>query len=72
MDMNEHFRDPLTAAIFAGIITIAYLHLKAKMNNEDTLQMSAYVKPAILNAILVFFIVFNGIGMKETISTKPF
>jgi len=34
--------------------------------------MSAYTKPAALVAILVFFIVSNGLGKKESISSEPF
>jgi hypothetical protein len=30
------------------------------------------MKPAALNAILVYFIVSSGLGAKETISTEPF
>ena len=33
---------------------------------------SAYVKPAILVAILVYFIVANGVAQRETISSEPF
>jgi hypothetical protein len=46
--------------------------MKAKLNNEGTLTTSAYAKPAALVMILVYFIVSNGIGKRETISTDPF
>ena len=70
--MDEYFRDPTSAAIIAGLITALYIHGKARLNDEGALATSAYVKPAILNAILVYFIVSNGIGKRETISTDPF
>mgnify|MGYP001030162782 FL=1 len=72
MEFEDYLRDPAWAAIIAGIITAGYIHLKSKLNNEGKLPASAYSKPAFLNAILVFFIVSNGIGGKETISTEPF
>jgi len=34
--------------------------------------MSTYAKPAALVAILVYFIVSNGIGKRETINTGAF
>ena len=40
--------------------------------NEGKLDLSSYTKPAALVAILVFFIVSNGLGKKETISSEPF
>jgi len=60
------------AALISGIITAIYIHAKAQLNNEGKLQLSAYSKPAALNAILVYFIVSNGIGQRESISTEPF
>ena len=72
MEFEDYLRDPAWAAIIAGIITAGYIHIKSKLNNEGKLPASAYSKPAFLNAILVFFIVSNGIGGKETRSTEPF
>ena len=72
MEFEDYLRDPAWAAIIAGIITAGYIHIKSKLNNEGKLPASAYSKPAFLNAILFFFIVSNGIGGKETISTEPF
>jgi len=43
-----------------------------KINNEPALPLNAYTKPAVLNAIMVYFIVSNGIGTKEQISIEPF
>jgi len=48
------------------------IHLKAHLNNEGKLELNKYVKPALLVAILVFFIVSNGLGKKESISNDPF
>ena len=72
MEFEDYLRDPAWAAIIAGLITAGYIHFKAKINNEGKLPISAYTKPAALIAILVFFIVTNGLGKKETISSEPF
>jgi hypothetical protein len=72
METSDYFRDPMQAALIAGGITAAYIHLKAYINNEGKLELHKYTKPAVLNAILVFFIVSNGIGRKESISSEPF
>lgn len=70
--MEEYLRDPTSAAIIAGAVTAAYIHGKAQLNDEGTLDTSAYAKPAALVAILVYFIVSQGIGSRETISTAKF
>ena len=62
----------MSAALIAAGITAGYIHAKAQMNNEGKLELSKYTKPAVLNAILVFFIVSNGLGQKEAISSEPF
>ena len=67
----EQLRDPTWAAAAAGIITALYIHAKARLNNEGTLTTSAYAKPAALVAILVYFIVSNGIGKREQINNDP-
>lgn len=72
MELSEALRDPVYAAIIGGLITAAYIHVKAKMNNEGVLQTHQYTKPAVLVALLVYFIVSQGIGAKESISTEPF
>lgn len=72
MDASEYLRDPVGAAIIGAAITAGYIHLKAKMNNEGTLPTSSYTKPAILNGIMVYFIVSSGVGTKEKISLDPF
>ena len=72
MDISDTLRDPLGAAAVAGLITAGYIHVKAKMNNEGKLELNKYTKPALLNAIMVYFIVAGGVGKRETISTEPF
>ena len=71
-DLSEYLRDPLSAALIAGLITAGYIHLKAQLNNEGKLELNKYTKPAALNAILVYFIVANGLGQREAISSEPF
>ena len=72
MDVSDYLREPFGASVFAGLVTAAYIHVKAKMNNEGKLQTSQYVKPAFLVALLVYFIVSNGAGTREKISAEPF
>jgi len=72
MDIDEYLRNPASAAVIAAIITSGYIYGKSRLNNEGTLPMSAYAKPSSLVAILVYFIVDNGIGKREIISTDAF
>ena len=72
MEFEDYLRDPAWAGLIAGFITAAYIHFKEKINNEGKLPLSAYTKPASLVASLVFFIVTNGLGKKESISSEPF
>ena len=71
-DLSEYLRDPMSAAIIAAAITAGYIHIKAQLNNEGKLELNKYTKPAILNAILVYFVVANGLGQREAISNDPF
>ncbi|MAB60689.1 MAG: hypothetical protein CMO46_09155 [Verrucomicrobiales bacterium] len=71
-DLSEYLRDPMSAAIIAAAITAGYIHVKAQLNNEGKLELNKYTKPAILNAILVYFVVANGLGQREAISNDPF
>ncbi len=71
-DLSDYLRDPLSAAVIAAIITAGYIHVKAQLNNEGKLELNKYTKPAALNAILVYFIVSNGLGQREAISNEPF
>lgn len=72
MELSDYLRDPMSAALIAAGITAAYIHLKAQLNNEGKLELNKYTKPAALNAILVYFIVANGLAQREAISTEPF
>ena len=71
-DLSNYLRDPVSAALIGAGLTAGYIHLKAYLNNEGKLELNKYTKPAILNAILVFFIVSGGIGKRELISSEPF
>ena len=62
----------MSAALIAAAITAGYIHIKAQLNNEGKLELNKYAKPAVLNAILVYFVVANGLGQREAISTEPF
>ena len=70
--MDEYLREPASAAIIAAGITAMYIHAKARLNDEGSLTTSSYAKPAALVGLLVYFVVSNGIGKRETISTDPF
>jgi len=72
MELSDYLRDPVYAALIAGATTAGYIHLKAYLNNEGKLELNQYVKPAVLVAILVYMIILNGLGKKETISDEPF
>jgi hypothetical protein len=69
--MDHYFRDPMSAGAIAAAATVAYIHVKANMNKEK-LPNSAYFKPAFLVGLLVYFIVSQGGGSKESISRDPF
>jgi hypothetical protein len=72
MDIGDTLRDPLGAAVIAGLITAGYIHMRATMNNEGKLELNKYTKPALLNAIMVYFIISGGVGKREIISVDPF
>ena len=72
MNIEEYIREPFGAAMIAGGITALYVFIKAKLNSEPKPTTSQYAKPAVLVAILVYFIVMYGCGRKEHISTDPF
>ena len=72
MDLAEQLRDPFGAAVIAGGITALYIHMKAKLNNEGVLANHQYFKPAILVGFLVYFIVSQGNGKPECISSDPY
>lgn len=70
--MDHYFRDPMSAAGIAAVATIAYVYIKASLNNEKALPNSAYFKPAFLVAVLVYIIVHQGNAHQETISSTPY
>lgn len=72
MDISEYIREPFGAAVFAAGVTAAYIHVKKEMNNEGQKELSDYVKPALLVGLLVYFIVHNGSGAKESLLKEPF
>ena len=72
MDISDCLRDPFNAAMFAAIATGGYIHFKARINNEKPPENSECIKPAILVAILVYFITNHGVGGREVISSEPF
>ena len=70
--MDEYLREPASAALIAAGITAMYIHGKARLNDEGSLTTSSYAKPSALVGILVYFIISNGLGKRETISSDPF
>ena len=60
MDISEHLKDPMWAALFAAAVTAVYVHVKNQMNSGDKLPLSAFAKPSALVALLVYFIVYSG------------
>lgn len=70
--MDQYFREPASAAAIAAAVVMAYVFIKAKMNNEGKLKNSDYFKPAFLVGILVYFIVSQGQGDSGPIMKEPF
>lgn len=56
--------------MLAAIITALYLYLKDKLNKEEN-KNSSFFKPAALNAILVYGIVYLG-QMGQVKSVTPY
>jgi hypothetical protein len=71
MDFSEQLKDPLMAAAFAALATSAYIYVKNQMNAGEKLPVSAFAKPSVLVALLVYFIVYSG-SHREKISMEPF
>ncbi len=69
MELADYLRDPMWAGLIAALITAGHLHAKTSINNKSTLPNSAYVKPSILFAVIVYFIVAIGVALRETISS---
>jgi hypothetical protein len=72
MEISDTLKDPFSASIFAVCVTIGYICVKAKMNNEPRPTNSDFLKPALLVGMLVYFIVYTGNGSKETILSEPY
>jgi len=70
--MEKYFREPWSAALIAAGITEAYVYFKGKMNGEGKLKNSDYAKPAFLVALLVYFIISQGVGQGDMVSTDPY
>ena len=65
-------KDPTVAAVFAAVITAGYIYFKNKINNQPGLPNSTYMQPAILNAILIYFIMSYSGVKNEQIITEPY
>lgn len=70
--MDKYFREPWSAALIAAAITAAYVYFKGKMNGDGKLKNSDYAKPAFLVALLVYFIVSQGVGQGDMVSKDPY
>jgi len=70
--ISDSLKNPLIAALVGGIITMAFIQLVARLNREAPPRNAEMIKPAILNAILVGFIVYMGISQREQIYETPF
>lgn len=70
--MDKYFREPLSAAAIAACITAGYVYFKNKMNGQGKLKNSDMMKPAFLVALLVYFIVSQGIGQGDAVSKEPY
>ena len=70
--ISDSRKNPLIAALVGAVITMAYIQLVARLNREAPPRNADMVKPAILNAILVGFIVYMGISQREEIYETPF
>lgn len=70
--MDQYTRDPMSAGVIAAAATMAYVYVKAKMNNEGKLKNSDFFKPAFLVGLLVYFIVSQSRGSHEPIMKEPY
>jgi ABC-type tungstate transport system substrate-binding protein len=70
--MDHYLRQPASAAAIAAAVTVAYLMVKNKMNGKKNVPNSEYAKPAFLVGVLVYMIVSQGSGQRESMSTEPF
>ena len=70
--IGEYLRDPASAAIVAAAITAGFIHTRSRLNNEGKLKLHQYLRPAILNGVMVYFIISMGVAEQEVISQEPF
>jgi hypothetical protein len=63
-------RRSATAALAAAVATIAYIHIRAKMNGQQ-LENHMYIKPALLVGLLVYIIIHYGNSHDEPILKTP-
>lgn len=70
--MDHYLRQPVSAAAIAAAVTVIYLMGKNKLNGKASAPNSEYAKPAVLVAILVYFIVTQGSGHRESVSLEPY
>jgi hypothetical protein len=66
--LGLQLQNPLYAAIFAGVATAGYIHVKNKLNNEKPLITSDYMKPSFLVALLA--ITYYYLGIEKIFSEK--
>ena len=71
-NIGQYLRDPASAALIAAVITAGFIHGRARLNNEGDMKMHQYLRPAILNGVMVYFIVSMGVAETEVISQEPF
>lgn len=72
----DRLREPTYAAAAAAIITTVYIWIRARLNGDE-LSNSDFIKPAFLNAVMVYIIVHLGqnqtiMGPSQKIMTEPF
>jgi uncharacterized membrane protein YphA (DoxX/SURF4 family) len=70
--MDHYFRQPWSAALIAAAVTMGYIYARNKMNGKANVPNSEYAKPAFLVALLVYLVVSQGTGHRESVSLEPF
>lgn len=70
--MDHYFRQPWSAALIAAAATMVYVFARNKMNGKANVPNSEYAKPAFLVAVLVYLVVSQGCGSRESVSLEPF
>jgi hypothetical protein len=70
--MDHYFRQPWSAALIAAAVTMSYVFARNKMNGKANVPNSEYIKPGFLVAVLVYLVVSQGSGHRESVSLEPF